>query len=84
VDWSNRPPIEHQQAVRKLRLVTGSGDRLGAAGGADLAENVAGVFLDGVECDYEVVGDLPVVPALRDELQDFEFAGGQLFDKSGI
>ena len=55
---------------------SGSGDEvelarprncMGAAIRAELAQNVGGVLLHGVERDNELVGDLPVLPAVRNQ-----------------
>src|ERR1700761_1647563 len=50
-------------------------DGLGAAAGAELIEDAAGVGLDGVFADEELSGDLAVAHALGDEFQDFKLAG---------
>jgi hypothetical protein len=43
--------------------LAGLGHGLGSAGRAQLVEDVTHVTLDGVECDHELGGDLPVPPA---------------------
>jgi len=51
-------------------------DGLGAAGGAEFVEGAGAVGLDGVFRDVELGGDLAVAEALGDQVEDFEFAGG--------
>src|SRR5947208_12510429 len=47
---------------------------LGSAPGAQLVEQAAGMGLDGVFADEEFFGDLAIAQAVRNELEDFEFA----------
>src|SRR5271165_1203733 len=57
---------------------------LGAALGAELIKEAAGMGLDRVFADEEAVGDFAVAQSGGDEGKDFEFAGGdaQLGDAS--
>jgi hypothetical protein len=58
--------------------VTGRlGDRGGAGGDPQLAEDVGHVAVDGVLAEDEAGGDLLVADAPRDEPQDLEFPPGQ-------
>jgi len=57
-------------------------DCLDAVAQAEFSEQTRDVSLDGGLADDERVRDLPVRQALRDELVDLEFAGGQ-FAESG-
>src|SRR5215472_2779448 len=62
--------------------LAGAGDGLGAVGRAELAEQVGDVFLDGVEGDDEVVGDLLVGCTGGEQVQHLRFAGGQRVDQA--
>src|SRR5262249_44680166 len=62
--------------------LAGAGDGLGAVGRAELAEQVGDVFLDGVEGDDEVVGDLLVGCTGGEQGQHLRFAGGQRGDQA--
>src|SRR5262249_8355618 len=62
--------------------LAGAGDGLGAVGRAELAEHVGDVFLDGVEGDDEVAGDLLVGGAAGEQVQHLQFAGGQRVDQA--
>jgi hypothetical protein len=57
---------------------------MSAVGGAEFAENVADVFLDSVEGHEEVLSNLPVASADRDELENLELAVGQRLDQAGV
>jgi hypothetical protein len=59
------------------------GDGLGAVGRAELAQDVAHMFLDGVEGDHEFACDGLVRPARRQHLQHLELAAGQRVDDAG-
>src|SRR5262245_61659177 len=61
----------------------GPRDRMSAVGGTKFAENVADVFLDGIEGHEEVLSDLSVPSADRDELENLELAVGQRPDQVG-
>ena len=59
----------------------GGDDGLGAVAEPELVEDVADVGLDGFLGDDEAVGDLGVGQALGDELEDFGFAWGEVFER---
>ena len=69
-------------APRRPRLVqeppaAGDGGGLGAAGGAELAEDVGDVHRDGLRADEQLLADLAVGPALGDQGEDLGLARGQ-------
>ena len=59
-------------------VLVGVADGLGAVAGAGLLEDVVDVGLDGGGADDERGGDFGVGEAGGDQLEDFDFAGGEL------
>src|SRR3954470_19764614 len=59
-------------------LLDGHGDGLGAALGAEFAEDAADVELDRRATDYQALGDLGVAQALDHQRQHFALAGAEI------
>src|SRR6478672_8049970 len=54
---------------------------LRSVGHAELREDRGHVVAHGLEAEAELVGDRLIVAAVREELQDFVFAGGELWER---
>ena len=62
-------------------LAEGDGDSLGAVGGAELREERVDVLFDGVDADAKLHGDVLVVEAADDRLEDILLASGQVGER---
>ena len=74
--WSRRSPA----TVRDLSpaaVAAGDGGRFGAAGGAELAEDVGDVDAHRLGADEELPADLAVAPSVGDQRQDLPLARGE-------
>ena len=67
---------------REQSELAGAGNRLGAAVDVQLAIDIAGVLLYRADGDDQLLRDRSVRIAGRDEVQDFQFAGGQWLDQN--
>ena len=56
---------------------SGMSDCLGAAGGVQLTEYLVVVPFDGTRGEDELIGNFAVGEAVRNEVEDFEFAFGE-------
>jgi hypothetical protein len=54
---------------------------LGATTGTQLAEQIADMFLDGVQGNHQGIGDLLIRGALGKQAQDFLFTPGEWFKR---
>ena len=63
-----------------LHSIAGGGT---AGGDPDLAKNRGQVGVDGAAADDEVFCDLGIGEPLRQQTQDFDFAGGQVIRIAG-
>jgi hypothetical protein len=61
----------------------GKDDGLGAVVEVEFGVDSGGMGLDGGVADVEVVGDVGVREAAGDEVEDFEFAWGEVGERGG-
>jgi hypothetical protein len=59
----------------------GVGHGLGAVGRAELGEDLAGVLLDRLQGDHQLLGDVAVAPAGGQQPQYLQLPGGEGFDQ---
>ena len=79
---AHRTVLQHGAALGNHSQVPCPGDGLGTVGGPELAQEMADMFLDGVEGDHQFAGDALVGFARRQQQQDLQLPVGQLLDQA--